>query len=285
MMRRLWIVAMSAALALTAQAGLADEAAPAAQAPIDITPPAAIPSDLPPAAEPQPAPADVPPQTSPAVEAPAQSGPSPAVGSASASPQATPAPTPAFAPAPAPAPVLTEAPAPAAAAKSDSFLGTWVLDTSKNASGEASPLKSETIALTDLGGGRWKSVTDQLTTSGNTMHSEVTFAFDGKDYSPVATPPVPAGAPHFAESFTRVGPDTIKIALKLDGKPAGSLINQVSADGKTLTLTGTGSAEDEPTLLGVFVRKGDAPIPSTPMAAAPSSSEGIAGATTAAPSR
>jgi hypothetical protein len=155
----------------------------------------------------------------------------------------------------APADQTTPATQAAPATQADPFLGTWVLDPSKVDAAAASPLKGETIKLSDLGNGVWKSVTDQVTAAGTTLHSEVAFSFDGKDYMPVTTPAMPDGAPQFTESFKRLAPDTIRIALKLDGKSAGSLINKLSPDGQTLTLSGTGSADDEPMLIGVFARK------------------------------
>ena len=129
------------------------------------------------------------------------------------------------------------------AADTDKFLGTWQFNATKSqVPGGATPDKA-TVVVTDAGGGKLKSVTDTAM-AGQQVHSELTFAADGKDYAPVTTPAPPPGGPTITQSFTRVSANVYKAELKMNGQTIATLMEEVSADGKTLKLTtqGVGAA-------------------------------------------
>jgi hypothetical protein len=127
---------------------------------------------------------------------------------------------------------------PRALAFDDVFLGTWLLNVGKSKGPPGTVPDAATMVITDLGSGMYKSASDS-TVAGNTIHAEVTFAVDGKDYVPVTTPALP-GMPPIAQSVERVNETTHKIAVKLNGEVVATVLQEVSADGKTLTTTMTG---------------------------------------------
>ena len=129
------------------------------------------------------------------------------------------------------------------AADLDKFIGTWELNASKSeVPGGATPDKA-TVVVTDAGAGKVKSVSDTAM-AGQQIHSELTFAADGKDYTPVTTPAMPPGSPTITEAFERVSATVYKTDLKMNGQTIATLMNEVSADGKTLKVTtqGVGAA-------------------------------------------
>ena len=75
---------------------------------------------------------------------------------------------------------------------------------------------------------------------GNAVHSEVTFAIDGKDYAPVVTPAPPGGMPAITQSYEPVSARSYKGTVKVAGQLVATSLNEVSGDGKTLTITTTG---------------------------------------------
>jgi hypothetical protein len=126
------------------------------------------------------------------------------------------------------------------AADTDAFLGTWILNPAKSQVPAGALPSSASMVVTDLGGGKFKS-TSETSMAGQQIHSEITFAADGKDYVPVTTPAPAAGGPQIAESFERVNATTYKTALKLAGLQIATILEEISADGKTLTMTTTGA--------------------------------------------
>lgn len=129
------------------------------------------------------------------------------------------------------------------AADTDKFVGTWELNASKSqVPGGATPDKA-TVVVTDAGGGKLKSVSD-TTMAGQQIRAELTFAADGKEYAPVTTPAPPPGSPTITETFERVSANVYKADLKMNGQTIATLMEEVSADGKTLKVTtqGVGAA-------------------------------------------
>ena len=125
------------------------------------------------------------------------------------------------------------------AADEDKFLGTWVLNAAKSNAPPGALPTSATVVVSKTAAGMYKSATD-MTIAGVTGHSEITFATDGKDYSPVVTPAPPPGSPSVTQSFERVNGSAYKGAVKLNGQTIATVLNEASADGKTLTVTTTG---------------------------------------------
>lgn len=127
---------------------------------------------------------------------------------------------------------------PPAFADEDLFIGTWVLNAAKSKGPAGAVPESSTLVISDLGSGTYKSVSDNVI-AGITLRTEITFATDGKDYVPVTTP-APPGAPAVAESVERVNATTYKVSIKINGEVVAAVLEEVSADGKTLTATTTG---------------------------------------------
>ncbi len=126
-----------------------------------------------------------------------------------------------------------------AAAAGDPFVGTWVLNLDKSKVPPGTPAPSSATMVVTEADGQYKSVSDTSMANTN-IHVELTFATDGKDYTPVLTPAPPPGTPTIAESFERVGKTSYKTTLKMNGQPIATELSEVSGDGKTLTVTTTG---------------------------------------------
>ena len=147
--------------------------------------------------------------------------------------------------------LVLSASSPPSFAQESRFVGTWVLDAVKS----ATPLTpgTATFVISDLGGGKYKT-TSETTVAGQTAHSEVTFAIDGKDYVAQTKPAMPGGA-QITQSFESTGTGGYKNTLKVSGQIVATTIGEVSADGKTLTLTTTAVADPSATTMLVFARK------------------------------
>ena len=135
-------------------------------------------------------------------------------------------------------------------AQESRFVGSWVLDAVKSKAPVAPG--TATIVISDLGGGKYKSVSD-TTVAGQTAHSEITFAIDGKDYVAQTTPAMPAGM-QVMQSFEKAG-DGYKNTLKVSGQLVATTVAEVSAEGKTLTLTTTAAIDPATSTLLVLTRK------------------------------
>jgi len=123
-------------------------------------------------------------------------------------------------------------------AADDPLLGTWVLNASKSKGAPGSLPDSSTVVVTDAGGGKYKAVSDTAMAGAN-IHGEITFAFDGADYTPVTTPAGPPGV-SITQSAEKLSPASYKSSIKMNGAEVVTALNEVSADGKTLTVTSTG---------------------------------------------
>ena len=127
---------------------------------------------------------------------------------------------------------------PAAFAQNDAFIGTWVLNAAQSTFPLGGQPSSMTLVVTDAGGGKLKSVSD-ISMSGLAIHGEVTFAVDGQDYVPISTPPLPAGT-SVTQSSEPVSGRVYKTTVKVNGVVITTMLNELSEDGQTLTVTSTG---------------------------------------------
>jgi hypothetical protein len=116
----------------------------------------------------------------------------------------------------------------------DAFVGTWKLNEAKSKIAAGSP-KNTTVAYEDAGDSV-KVTTDGTNGDGKPSHSEWTGKFDGKDY-PVTGDPSGADT----RSYTRVDDHTLAFTNKKGGKVTITGRAVVSADGKTRTVTITGT--------------------------------------------
>ena len=118
------------------------------------------------------------------------------------------------------------------------FVGTWALNAAKSKGAPGAVPDSITMVVSDVGGGKFKSVSDS-TMAGTNVRSEITFAVDGKEYAPVMTPEIP-GRPSIVQTCEKVSDRVYKTELKIGGQVIATTLNELSADGKVITMTTTG---------------------------------------------
>jgi len=130
---------------------------------------------------------------------------------------------------------LFVAPAPAANAQTASDVGTWKLNAAKSKYDPGPAPTSGTTTITAKGGAT-TIVVDQTMPDGAKRHWETTTQGDGKDA------PVTGNNPDAdALARTRVNATTVKTVYKKGGKETTTQTSVVSADGKTRTVTTTGT--------------------------------------------
>jgi hypothetical protein len=110
------------------------------------------------------------------------------------------------------------------------------LNAGKSTLPQGGPPIDLTLTVTDAGGGKYKSVTE-TSVAGQAYKVEITFGIDGKDYAPVVTPAPPGGVPPTTQSYERVSAKSYKSSIKVSGQVAATSTSEVSADGKTMTVT------------------------------------------------
>ena len=117
----------------------------------------------------------------------------------------------------------------------DPVVGTWTLNVAKSkfSPGPGPKSQTRTYAQTPQGTSvSWKSVG----ADGKETAAQATFKADGKDYAMT-------GSPDFDMiSAQQVDSHTLKSVQKKGGKAMGKTTRVVSKDGKTLTLSSTGTS-------------------------------------------
>lgn len=123
----------------------------------------------------------------------------------------------------------------ASAQPKDPFVGTWKLNLAKSTFSPGPPPKSTTTTFEAAGQGLKASVTTEPA-SGPTQQWSYTSNLDGKD-SPIT------GTNPNADTVAvkRINPNTMELVYKKGGKVTTSQKNVVAADGKTRTVTTTGT--------------------------------------------
>jgi hypothetical protein len=118
-------------------------------------------------------------------------------------------------------------------ASTDAQMGTWKLNEAKSklAPGAA---KNNT-GVYEAAGDNVKVTVDGTDRNGQPAHNEWTGKFDGKDY------PVTGDPESDARSYKQVNDQTLSLTVKKDGKVTLTGRIVVSADGKTRTVTTTGT--------------------------------------------
>jgi hypothetical protein len=122
----------------------------------------------------------------------------------------------------------------AAAQSTDPWIGTWKLDTAKSKYSPGPSPQSSTITLEAVDGGI-KQTTDTTPLSGPRTHAEVTAKFDGRDY------PVKGNPNADMQAFTKIDGHSYQVVGKKGGKVTLTSKIVISADGKTRTVTQTGT--------------------------------------------
>jgi hypothetical protein len=134
----------------------------------------------------------------------------------------------------------------AGAVSSDPNLGTWKLNAAKSKLVPGTP-KNDTVVYEAVGD-NVKITVDGTDGAGKPAHNEWTGKFDGKNY------PVTGDSTADARSYTRVDERTLTFANSLSGKVTLSGRIVVSADGKsrTVTVSGTDATGTKVTSTSVF---------------------------------
>lgn len=118
-------------------------------------------------------------------------------------------------------------------AADDVNMGTWKLNEAKSklAAGAA---KNITVAY-EAAGDSVKVTIDGVNAAGNPTHNEWTGKFDGKDYAVTGDPTSDT------RSCKRINSHTLAFAVKKDGKTTMTGRIVVAADGKSRTVTASGT--------------------------------------------
>jgi hypothetical protein len=115
----------------------------------------------------------------------------------------------------------------------DAFTGTWKFNEAKSKLAAGAP-KNNTVVY-EAAGDSVKVTVDGTDKDGKPTHNEWTGKFDGKDY-PVTGDPTSDG-----RSYTKIDDHTLGFNVKKGGKVTTSGRIVVSADGKSRTVTTSGT--------------------------------------------
>jgi hypothetical protein len=131
---------------------------------------------------------------------------------------------------------------------SDPWIGTWKVNLEKSTySPGPKPTVPATVKIEPSAAGI-KATIDGTDPEGKPTHTESVAAFDGKDY-----PVKGAQRPNTTYALKRIDDRTFEVASKVDGKPATTGRLVVSADGKTMTNTQTGTNAQGQSVKNVIV--------------------------------
>ena len=116
---------------------------------------------------------------------------------------------------------------------SDPNLGTWKLNEAKSKMAAGAP--KNTTVVYEAAGDKVKVTVDGVDGAGKPTHNEWTGSYDGKDY------PVTGDPASDMRSLKKVNDHTLDLTVKKDGKVTVSGKIVVSADGKTRTVSTSGT--------------------------------------------
>jgi len=116
----------------------------------------------------------------------------------------------------------------------DPLDGTWALNAAKSKFNAGPAIKSQTRKY-EVSGNEVKQTLDGTDANGKSTHVTFTAHYDGKDY------PVSGNPDADTISVKRTDTHSAKSVLKKDGKTTLTTARHVSKDGKTLTMTTTGT--------------------------------------------
>lgn len=118
------------------------------------------------------------------------------------------------------------------------LIGTWKLNVAKSTFSPGPAPKSMTVIYSPAGADRVKIVVDVTPGEGPAQHWEMTAGWDGKDN------PVTGNPTADTISMKKVSDLAGESTMKKDGKVTATNVRRLSADGKTLTITSTGTTPD-----------------------------------------
>jgi hypothetical protein len=118
----------------------------------------------------------------------------------------------------------------------DPWIGTWKVNLDKSTySPDPKPTAAATVKM-EMSAGSLKTTIDGVNAQGQPIHTETVGKYDSKD-NPVTGAP----APNTTTAYKRIDGRTFEATGKVDGKPTITTRVVISADGKTLTATQTGT--------------------------------------------
>lgn len=112
-------------------------------------------------------------------------------------------------------------------------MGTWKLNEAKSKLASGAPKNNKVVYA--AAGDSIKVTVDGTDADGKPTHNEWTGKFDGKDY------PVTGDAMSDSRSYKQVDDRTLELTVKKDGKTVVTGKIAVTADGKTRTVTTSGT--------------------------------------------
>ncbi len=115
----------------------------------------------------------------------------------------------------------------------DPMMGTWKLNEAKSKFGPGAP--KNTTVVYEAAGNNVKVTVEGIDGDGKPTHSEWTGKFDGNDY------PVTGDPSSDARSYTKVNDRTLTFTAKKNGQAILTGRVVVSADGKSRTVTASGT--------------------------------------------
>jgi hypothetical protein len=122
----------------------------------------------------------------------------------------------------------------AVCAAADLTVGTWKLNAAKSKYTPAAQARYETITI-ETAGDNMKVILDGTDSAGQKVHAQWTGKYDGKDYPVTGSPDVDSLA------YTKLDDGHYDSTNKRGGKVTGTAKIVYSADGKTRTVTSSGS--------------------------------------------
>ena len=129
----------------------------------------------------------------------------------------------------------------------DSNIGTWKMNVAKSKFSPGPAPKSQTLKIEAWGPDGVKFTADGVDGDGKPSHWELQAKYDGKFVPFKGNPDADMLA------YKRIDANTVEASTTLKGKPSGSTKIVVSADGKTRTLTQTGTNAKGETINNVIV--------------------------------
>ena len=115
----------------------------------------------------------------------------------------------------------------------DANMGTWKLNEAKSKLAPGAPKNN--IVVYEAAGDNVKITVDGIDSDGKPTHHEWTGKFDGKDY------PVTGDPNSDARSYTRINDRTLAFTVKKGGKVTTTGRVVVAADGRSRTVTTSGT--------------------------------------------
>ena len=117
----------------------------------------------------------------------------------------------------------------------DNNVGTWQLNLAKSNYSPGPAPKSQTLKIEAWGDDGVTYAADGVGADGKPTHTEFQAKYDGKDYSFTGNPDADK------LSYKRIDANTLEVTTTLKGKNTTAFKVVVSADGKTRTVTQTGT--------------------------------------------